>query len=79
MCARIDCFNVTPPTSALLKLNTSKIVHRAVVNSIVTLRGSRCGCFSSFLAMGMARSYSDFHISLISILRLRCHWLSGSV
>ena len=73
VCANIDIIDATPPTSALLKLNASKFVHRTVVNLIVTLRGSRCEFFSSFWAMGMARPYNDFHISLTSVLRLRCH------
>jgi len=70
--AKIEMIDATPPTSALLKLCVYKIVHRSVVNSMVTLRGSRCGCFSSIWAMGMARSCRGFHIPLTSVLRLGC-------
>jgi len=75
----IEMIDATPPTSALLKLNVSRIVHRSVVSSIVTVRGSWCGSFSFFWATGTARRYKDCHISLISVLKLRCQWLSGAV
>jgi len=40
VCISIEIIDATPPTSTLLKLNDSKIVHRTVVNSMVIVRGS---------------------------------------
>jgi len=37
----VEMISATPPTSALLKLNVSRVVHRSVVSATISARGSR--------------------------------------
>ena len=37
----VEMIGAAPPTSALLKLNVSRVVHRSVVSATISVRGSR--------------------------------------
>ena len=77
-CVSVEMIDATPPTSALLKLNVSRIVHRSVMSATISVCGSWCGSFPFFWTIGTARRYKDCHIFLISVLKLCCQWLSGT-
>ena len=68
----VEMINATPPTSALLKLNHSRVVHRSVISATISVRGLWRGSYSFSWTIDSACRYRDCHRSLISVLKLRC-------
>jgi len=68
----VEMILTTPPSSALLKPNVSRVVHRSVMSATISVRGLWRGSYSFSWTIDSACRYRDCHRSLISVLKLRC-------